>query len=100
MTDKSILVKCTAEQRERIKAKAGKTSMSQYLLNRGLNDDRVRDGEDSAALAGIYRQLCELNQTLKALPSTELVRTAIQACRDTGKEIVLYRLSKRIENEN
>lgn len=94
-----ILVRCTPEERSRIKAKAEATrlSMSSYLLKKGLNDDRTRDIEDSTTLSNLYDQLRELNQNLKEMSGSEFQREAIALCQQVGKEVVLYRLSRRVE---
>lgn len=94
-----ILVRCTPKQRERIKAKAEalKLSMSSYLLRRGLGDNRARDKEDSTSLANLYSELIGLNQSLKAMPSSELQQQAISVCREVGREVILYRLARQAE---
>lgn len=94
-----ILVRCSAAERERIKAKAeaGRLSMSSYLLKKGLDDDRARDTEDSTTLANIYSQLLELNQNLKSLPESEAAKSAIEVCKEVGREVVLYRLARQVE---
>ena len=94
-----ILVRCTSEQRERIKAKAeaARLSMSSYLLKKGLDDGRARDSEDSTTLANVYSQLMELNQNLKTMPESEFQKAAIALCQDVGREVVLYRLSRQVE---
>jgi flagellar biosynthesis/type III secretory pathway protein FliH len=71
--------------------------MSSYLLRKGLDDGRTRDTEDSTTLANIYAQLMELNQNLKATPESEACKTAIALCREVGREVVLYRLSRQVE---
>jgi flagellar biosynthesis/type III secretory pathway protein FliH len=97
-----ILVRCTSEQRERIKAKAeaARLSMSAYLLKKGLDDGRARDSEDSTTLANVYAQLMELNQNLKAMPESEFQKAAIAVCREVGREVVLYRLSRQVERNS
>jgi hypothetical protein len=105
-----ILVRCTEAERERIKAKAesAKLSVNSYLLKKGLEDGRARDTEDSTTLANLYTQLMELNQNLKAMPSTELqkeagaslLRDAIALCREVGREVVLYRLARQVERSS
>jgi len=97
-----VLVRCTSEQRERIKAKAeaARLSMSSYLLKQGLDDGRARDTEDSTTLANVYAQLMELNQNLKTLTNAEACQTAIAICREVGREVVLYRLSRQVERNS
>jgi hypothetical protein len=97
-----ILVRCTEAERERIKAKAeaARLSVNSYLLKKGLDDGRARDTEDSTTLAGIYAQLVELNKNLKTMPASEFQQKAIAACREIGQEVVLYRLSRRIEQNS
>lgn len=110
-----ILVRSTDEQRNRIKAKAkaAKLSMSAYLLKKGLDDKRARDTEDAATLSNLYAQLLDLNQNLKALSATgaagdqkigfprsvenSLLLKAIALCQDVGREVVLYRLARQVE---
>jgi len=94
-----ILVRCTSQERERIKAKAemAKLSMSAYLLRKGLDDGRARNAEDSTSLANLYAQLMELNQNLKASPDSELQNEAIALCQQVGREVVLFRLSNQVE---
>lgn len=105
-----ILVRCSEAERERIKLKAesGKLSVSSYLLRKGLDDRRNRDGEDSTTLANLYGQLLELNQNLKAMPASEfqqkagasLLRDAIALCKEVGREVVLYRLARQVEQHS
>lgn len=94
-----ILVRCTAQERERIKAKAtmAKLSVSAYLLKKGLDDGRARDSQDSSSLANLYTQLMELNQNLIASPDSELHNQAIALCREVGREVVLFRLARQVE---
>lgn len=118
-----ILVRSTNSERDRIKtkAKAAKLSMSAYLLKKGLDDKRARDTEDAVTLSNLYAQLLELNQNLKALlvaTSTDdatpqlsqssegsllpeagasLLRDAIALCQEVGREVVLYRLARQVE---
>ncbi len=97
-----ILVRCTSEERERIKAKAetAKLSMNAYLLKKGLDDGRARNAEDSTTLANVYAQLMELNQNLKTLPESEACKDAIALCREVGREVVLYRLARQVERSS
>lgn len=94
-----ILVRCSEEERERIKAKAEavKMSVSSYLLRKGLEDRRTRDTEDSTTLANLYGQLLELNQNLKAMKESEFQHSAIGLCEEVGREVVLYRLARQVE---
>lgn len=97
-----ILVRCSEEERERIKAKAesGKLSVSSYLLKKGLDDRRIRDSEDSTTLANLYGQLLELNQNLKAMPESEFQQKAISLCEEVGREVVPYRLARQVEQNS
>ncbi len=97
-----ILIRCSESDRERIKAKAeaAKLSANSYLLKKGLDDGRSRDTEDSTTLADVYAQLMELNQNLKTLPESEACKRAISVCREVGREVVLYRLSRQVERHS
>ena len=97
-----ITVRCTAEERDRIKAKAKEQhlSASAYLLREGLKDKRRRDTEDSSTLSDLYDQIAELNETLKNQMSTPLLEECLALCQEVGREIVLYRLSKRLSDED
>lgn len=97
-----ILVRCSEAERERIKAKAelSKLSVSSYLLKKGLDDRRIRDSEDSTTLANLYGQLLELNQNLKAMPESEFQQKAISLCEEVGREVVLHRLARQVEQNS
>jgi len=97
-----ILIRCSEAERERIKAKAEavKLSVNSYLLKKGLDDGRTRDTEDSTTLANLYAQLLELNQNLQSMPSSELQKEAIAVCREVGREVVLYRLARQVEQNS
>ena len=102
MQQVKITIRCTAQQRDRIKAKAKDQhlSTSAYLLREGLKDKRRRDTEDSSTLAGLYDQMAELNELLKKQASTPLLQQCLELCQQVGQEIVLYRLSKRLADED
>jgi len=97
-----ISVRCSEAERERIKTKAeaAKLSVNSYLLKKGLDDGRARDTEDSTTLANLYAQLMELNQNLRTMPTSELQKEAIAVCREVGREVVLYRLARQVEQQN
>ena len=97
-----ITVRCTAEERDRIKAKAKDQhlSASAYLLREGLKDKRRRNTEDSSTLSELYDQIAELNEGLKNQVSTALLEKCLELCQQVGREIVLYRLSKRLSDED
>ena len=97
-----ITVRCTPEERDRIKAKAKDQhlSASAYLLKEGLKDKRRRDTEDSSTLSELYDQIAELNETLKDQMSTPLLEKCLDLCQQIGREIVLYRLSKHLSDED
>lgn len=102
MNEVKITVRCTPEQRARIKAKAKAQhlSVSAYLLRQGLKDKRRRNTEDASTLSNLYDQLLTLNQTLKVHPTTALVQESLSLCQQVGREIVLYRLSQAVADEN
>ncbi len=94
-----ILVRCTPEQRDRVKAKAkaAKLSVSAFLLRQGLGDGRRRDTQDASTLAEVYEQLLELNQNLRAMPESEGQERAIEVCKQVGREVVLFRLARQVK---
>ena len=102
MEQVKITVRCTPEERDRIKVKAKDQhlSASAYLLREGLKDKRRRNTEDSSTLSGLYDQIAELSETLKNQVSTPLLEKCLELCQQVGREIVLYRLSKRLSNED
>ena len=102
MNEVKITVRCTPEQRARIKvkAKAQHLSASAYLLREGLKDKRRRNTAEASTLSNLYDQLLTLNQTLKSQPTTALVQESLSLCQQVGREIVLYRLSQTVADEN
>ena len=102
MNEVKITVRCTPEQRARIKAKAKAQhlSVSAYLLRQGLKDKRRRSTADASALSNLYDQLLTLNQTLKAYPATPPLQACQNLCQQVGREIVLYRLAQQAGDEN
>ena len=102
MEQVKLTVRCTPAERERIKAKAKDQHMSAsaYLLREGLKDKRRRNTEDSSTLAELYDQIAELNETLKKQVSAPLLEQCLDMCERVGREIVLYRLSKQLTNED
>jgi hypothetical protein len=97
-----IIIRCSESEHQRIKSKAAtaKTSMNRYLLKKGLEDGRRRDSEDSTTLAALYAQLLELNQHVKDMSETEFQQQAVCLCEAVGREVVLYRLARQVEQNS
>lgn len=105
-TDKvEILMRCSRQERERIKAKAeaAKLTVNDYLRRAALQDNRHRNVENSAALMPLYIELRELNQKLQTMPITPLIERAIEIAQEAQRKIVLHRVGhqeKEAEDES
>jgi hypothetical protein len=69
--------------------------MSTYLLDCGLK--RRRQVEGPLINLGLFRQLGELTEALKALPQTQLLDDVLALIWEVRREIALRRLGDAIE---